>query len=150
MNKPLGSDEMNAVEQVIDLCACGNLRRATRIVTRRYDDAFRGTGLRSTQLTILMHIAKQEEGAILSDLSRAMAMDASTLTRNLTPLEKAGYVFAEKTPAGRRRSVRLTEKGEEVLRDAMPLWEEAQTDIVGMIGKENFDRLRKDLNRLDS
>lgn len=140
---------MNAVEQVIDMCACGNLRRATRIVTRRYDDAFRGTGLRSTQLTILMHIARQEEGAILSDLSRAMAMDASTLTRNLTPLEKAGFVFAEKTPAGRRRSVRLTEKGEEILRDAMPLWEEAQTDIVSMLGKDNFERMREDLRRLN-
>ena len=150
MNKPLGSEEMNAVEQVIDMCACGNLRRATRIVTRRYDDAFRGTGLRSTQLTILMHIAKQDEGAILSDLSRAMAMDASTLTRNLTPLEKAGYVFAEKTPAGRRRSVRLTEKGEEIVRDAMPLWEEAQTDIVSMLGKDSFERMREDLRRLNA
>lgn len=139
---------MDAVKQVIEHCVCGNLRRATRIVTRRFDEAFRATGLRATQLTILLHIGKYEDGAVLSELSRAMAMDASTLTRNLTPLERAGFVVAEKTPAGRRRSVKLTAKGQDIVREAMPLWEVAQADVVEMLGRENFDRMREDLKRL--
>ncbi|MFZ5610140.1 MAG: MarR family winged helix-turn-helix transcriptional regulator [Pseudomonadota bacterium] len=143
----LADEEKAAFKNVIRACACGNLRRATRVVTRQFDEVFRALGLRSTQVVILMHVGEQGT-AILSALARKLAMDASTLTRNLNPLEEAGLIVAEKTPAGRRRSVKLTDAGIAMLRRALPLWQKAQASVTASFDGAEWERLRGTLDRL--
>ncbi len=130
------------------VCACANLRRATRIVTRRYDEAMRATGLRATQMSILNEIACMGDAPV-SELATRLAMDASTLTRNLTPLERDGVITALKTQGGRRRRVRLTQRGAEVLEAAWPLWREVQDAFEAQLGSESWRAMREGFTRLD-
>ncbi|RME63236.1 MAG: MarR family transcriptional regulator, partial [Alphaproteobacteria bacterium] len=88
--------EQEKASAIAEVCACANLRRASRIITRRFDDAMRATGLRSTQMSILNEIARMGEAPV-AQLAVRLAMDASTLTRNLTPLERDGVIAATKT-----------------------------------------------------
>src|SRR5215475_8470111 len=72
-------------------CACFNLRKASRTVTQLFDQILAPCGLRSTQLTILL-AAKVLGPCGLARLARELVMDRSTITRNLLPLVKAGYL----------------------------------------------------------
>lgn len=135
-------------EAVAEVCACANLRRVTRIITRRFDEAMRSTGLRSTQMSILNEIARMGDAPV-SQLAARLAMDASTLTRNLTPLEREGVIVAVKTQGGRRRRVRLTERGSEILQSAWPLWRQAQDDFEAAMGASRWAAMREGFAQLN-
>ncbi len=125
-------------------CACFNVRKAARLVTQQYDEMLQGTGLRATQLTILVVIALQ--GPItMSELAKVLVMDQTTLTRNLTPLEKQGLVQRVPGTDRRTRRVSLTPKGVTTVVTAIPLWKRAQTKVLGTFGKTRFHRLLSDL-----
>src|SRR5678810_1503938 len=72
-------------------CTCGQLRKAARAVTLLYDNAFKSSGLLSTQLGVLHAICKSESIKI-SDLANELDMDRTTLTRNLSILERQGFI----------------------------------------------------------
>ncbi|MCA9922583.1 MAG: winged helix-turn-helix transcriptional regulator [Anaerolineales bacterium] len=118
-------------------CAAGNLRRTTRLVSQMYDEALRPVGLRGTQFMLL--IALTQTGPVpISQLAEALAMDRTTLSRNLKPLEREGWVQTESGDDRRRRLVMLTGEGEDVLVQALPLWEGVQAQIVAGFGPERF------------
>lgn len=145
--KALNGPDPAKAKAIANVCACANLRRATRIITRRFDEAMRPTGLRSTQMSILNEIACMGDAPV-AQLANRMAMDASTLTRNLTPLERDGVIVAVKTQGGRRRRVRLTERGQEILQSAWPLWKEAQAEFEATIGASRWEVMREGLDQL--
>ena len=109
-------------------CVGFNMRKAARLVTKHFDSVLEPTGLRSTQFHMLATIARHENMAI-TRLANLMVMDRTTLTRNLKPLEKMGYITGENGgdhKDRRKRAVRLTPAGHKVLDQAIPLWEKAQ------------------------
>ena len=123
------------------LCSCASLRRLTRRVTQYYDQALKPSGLRVTQFSILNHIA-QFEGVSLTELALRLDMDRTTLTRNLGPLEKAGWIEVAAGPDRRSRTARLTPSGATCLARAEPLWRAAEQSFRHRVGPEDAAQLR--------
>jgi DNA-binding MarR family transcriptional regulator len=130
-------------------CTCYNLRRAARAITRLYDDFLRPSGLRTTQVSLLMS-AKLRGPVTLTKLASLTVTERTTLTRNLTILEKKGFLRIEQGSDRRERQVTLTRQGEEALLVVVPLWEKAQAHIEKGIGKDRLGILLKDLSEIVS
>ncbi len=125
-------------ERVRSCCACGNLRKTTRIITQFYDQHLQPTGLRSTQCSLLMHILAHENISV-SELAANLLMDQTTVTRNLEILRKNGYIAVVKeTEDARRKAIAITELGREKLGEALPFLEQAQAQIEQGLGAERF------------
>lgn len=106
-------------------CACTALRRAARQVTNLYDDALAPTGLRITQYSLLATV--DGHGSVpMTDLATMLSMDRTTLTRNLTPLQRDGLVSLRLAGHGRTKLVGITERGRRRLLEAFPYWNGAQ------------------------
>jgi DNA-binding MarR family transcriptional regulator len=138
---------MTKEQEIIANCACLKVRMAARAVTRAYDAALRPVGLRATQLSVLVAVAI--DGAIsIAALADFLGMDRTTLTRNLRPLEKEGLIFVG--PEGWRRSriLEITSKGQSRLREALPLWENAQNALRQKLGYQAWLSVRNGLDQL--
>lgn len=129
-------DHTDAARLMDAECLCFRVRRTARAITRHYDAALRPTGLHSTQLTLMNAIALGPGGAQpMGRLAEILALEISTLTRNLKGLETAGMIEIGRSPEDRRvRIVRLTESGEERLLAALPHWNRAHAEIVATLG----------------
>jgi DNA-binding MarR family transcriptional regulator len=128
-------------------CACYNLRRAARAITRLYDDFMRPSGLRTTQYSVLM-ATKMRGPVALTKLAELTVTERTTLTRNLTILEKKGFILIEQGSDRRERQVNITEKGQDALVAATPLWETAQAHIEKGLGENRLGGLLKDLSQI--
>jgi len=132
-----------AAEQMTAECLCFRARRVSRALTRMYDEALRPLGIQATQLTLLNAIAMTGDAGTMGRLSGILAMDQTTLSRNLRPLEKAGWARIERLPADRRvRVARLTPEGERMIADALPLWTQAHARVVATLGTDAAADLR--------
>jgi DNA-binding MarR family transcriptional regulator len=129
-------------------CTCAKLRRLTRRVTAVYDAELAAAGLRVTQYSLLAQLRQAcEAGSPLSQLAERLDMDRTTLTRNLKPLEAAGWVRSAPSHVdGRVRSVFLTPKGEAKFQAARPLWRHAQDQVNATIGHEQIATLHAELD----
>jgi DNA-binding MarR family transcriptional regulator len=125
-------------------CVCFNIRKAARAVTQLYDDAFRPTGLRATQLSILA-VTNGLGPMTVTRLAQATVTDRTTLTRNLNLLEKRGLIRTREGNDRRERQVTLTDRGREILAKAYPFWQKAQARIVKGLGEERWKPLREGL-----
>ena len=121
----------------------------SRAITRMYDDALRPLGIQATQLTLLNAVAMfGEQGATMSRLAEILAMDATTLSRNLKPLETANRLFVSRLPMDRRvRVALLTQEGERCVAAALPLWTQAHARIVAALGEQDALELRDRFDR---
>jgi DNA-binding MarR family transcriptional regulator len=129
------------------LCVCHNLRRATRRTTQIYDAALRPAGLKITQFTLLAAIDKMGR-ATISPLAEFLAMDRTTLTRNLDLLAKRGLVELAEDAADRRlQVVSLLPAGSAALRKAMPRWVKAHHATQALL-TSGAARLLEELERL--
>ena len=125
-------------------CACFNVRKTARVITQLYDEVLRPTGMRITQFALLM--AAGGLGPVtVTRLAKMGAMDRTTLTRNLRPLEKRELIHIEPGEDRRERQVTLTPRGQQALATAFPLWQEAQAKIVKGFGQERLHRLYAEL-----
>jgi len=135
-------------EEIISMgqsCVCYNLRKASRFITRLYDEFLKSSGIQATQLTILLG-TKILQPVTLKRLSKASMMDRTTLSRNLKPLEKNRLVRVESGQDRRERIVTLTYTGEEVMMKAYPLWEHAQNKILYGLNQKGLDALLTSLS----
>lgn len=128
-------------------CASFNFRRTARAVTRLFDLAFQDCGLRSTQFTILVGIAKTQPTSI-SALAKLLIIDPTTLTRSLRRLNKEGLLVISDRSKMRQRFLTLTPNGEQVLARSLPAWRETQERFVQTIGAEYWINFRRELERL--
>ena len=128
-------------------CASFNFRRAARAMTALFDHALQGSGIRSTQFTILTAVAKAQPISV-GKVSETLVMDATTLTRNLNLLRKQGLVTVSPRGSMRQRFVTLTDEGEKALARAVPLWREIQQKFVNQIGEDTWKKLRSELEDL--
>jgi DNA-binding MarR family transcriptional regulator len=128
------------VMQVPATCMGMHVRRASRIVTQVYDAALRPVGLAVNQFTLLVAIHLVESTPI-TRLAVELFTDQTTLTRNLKILEKRGLVAIAPGEDRRVKLVSLTTEGEAVLAEAIPLWEQAQTEVMQQFGEEKWQTL---------
>jgi DNA-binding MarR family transcriptional regulator len=126
-------------------CACATIRRTDRVLTQFYDEILAPSGLYVTQFTTLATLAEAAPITI-NRLAQLLVMDRTTLTRNLELLTKQHLVRIEEGQDRRMRLVFLTQEGEEALRRAWPLWQEAQARIERALGRERFEGLLTDLS----
>jgi DNA-binding MarR family transcriptional regulator len=117
------------LQDVAANCACRRLRGAARAVTRVYDDALRPTGLRATQYTLLV-ATQLRDGALISELAETLALDRTSVTRELSLLEERGLVSIRPGEDRRARVVEVTEEGQSALAAGYPRWREAQARVV--------------------
>jgi DNA-binding MarR family transcriptional regulator len=128
-------------------CGSFNFRRTARAVTRLYDQAFQKSGIRSTQFSILIAVAKTQPASVGS-LSSVLVIDSTTLTRSLRRLQKEGLVAVSARSVKRQRFVSLTSKGEKLLEVSLPAWRAAQQRFVQAMGSDYWLHLRGELERL--
>ncbi|BAY73517.1 MarR family transcriptional regulator (plasmid) [Trichormus variabilis NIES-23] len=145
MEKKIVPVNLAQLNQVGVLCTCFNLRKASRVVTQFFDQELKPSGLLGTQFTILVAISLLNCGTI-NELAQSLAMDRTTLTRNLKPLEREGLIQIEPGQDQRTRVVSLTDAGQASLAKALPLWEQAQACIVEKLGQERWSTLLSHLN----
>ena len=127
-------------------CTCFNLRKATRVVTQLFDDWMQPTGLRATQFTLLAAISST--GAIaISQLSKVLVMDRTTLTRNLKPLETKRLVKIVPGEDRRTRTLTLTDKGRKTYENSLPLWRQAQSEVIERLTFKRWKDLLKQLDQ---
>ncbi len=118
---------------ILDVCLCHCSRRAARGISRLYDAAFAPLGLKSGQFALLTAIAAHNP-ATVNRLSAVMLMESSTLSRNLAPLRRAGYVSWSESRGRKAGALSLTAGGERVLADAIGAWQAVQRTLSEKLG----------------
>jgi len=130
--------------QVRDTCLCLHLQRAARVVARRFDDVFRPLGITQGQFSLLMSLNRPEPPT-MGSVADLLAMDRTTLTANLKPLERRGLVRIKVDGSDRRnRRLALTADGRALLAEATPIWKRHHAALERQL-KRSADALRADL-----
>jgi DNA-binding MarR family transcriptional regulator len=133
---------------VRDTCLCLHLQRAARAVARRFDEALRPLGLTNGQFSLLMSLNRPVPPTIGS-VASLLAMDRTTLTAALKPLERRGLIELRVDVADRRsRRLMLTPEGRELLEEALPVWQSQHRIVDDLLGEADPDRLRAELRGL--
>src|SRR5215207_6863956 len=119
---------------VRDTCLCLHAQRAARWLGRTFDEALRPLGLTNGQFSLLMSLNRPEPPN-MGSVASLLAMDRTTLTAALKPLERRGLVAVAVDPADRRgRRLTLTAAGRSVLAGAVPAWERTHAAVEGLVG----------------
>ncbi len=133
---------------VRDTCLCLHVQRAARALARRFDDALRPFGLTNGQFSLLMSLNRPDPPP-MGPVATLLAMDRTTLTAALKPLERRGLVRISPDPSDRRsRVLILTEEGRQALADALPVWKSTHQEIEKSIPGIDPEQLRKGLKSL--
>lgn len=121
-------------------CACANLRRAARAVTRLYNHETRREKIEVTQFTLLM--ALEQTGEVSQGtLGRMLALDSTTLTRTLELLKKRGWIQEKEGDDRRFRMIALTAAGRTKFQRTLPHWKRAQDRLQRMLGEPTMNQL---------
>ena len=133
---------------VRDTCLCLHVQRAARAIARRFDEALRPLGLTNGQFSLMMSLNRPEPPS-MGSVAALLAMDRTTLTAALKPLERRGLVEVRADPADRRsRLLTLTPMGRTLLAGAVPIWTRTHAALEGLLGGSDPDQLRSDLRLL--
>ena len=128
-------------------CICTTVRKASRALTRHYENAMAGSGLSVVQFSILRSLARRGEMS-LSRLADELAMERTSLYRTIAPLFDRGLILLEPAPRGRIKIARLTGEGRRLLEQAAPYWEDAQRSIRSRIGADAWRALASALEEI--
>ncbi|WP_322031380.1 MarR family transcriptional regulator [Paraburkholderia sp. J76] len=133
---------------VRDCCLCLHMQRAARNLARIFDDVLRPLDLTNGQFSLLMSLNRPHPPG-MKDVAALLAMDRTTLTAALKPLERRGLVVIEQDPDDKRsRLIRLTDEGHRLLGAAFPVWQETHEEIEKGFAKGEVDKLRAHLRAL--
>ena len=131
-----------------DTCLCLHLQRAARAVARQFDQALRPFDLTNGQFSLLMSLNRPQP-APMKSVASVLAMDRTTLTAALKPLERRGLVTIAQDPDDRRsRLLELTQAGHDLLAEAFPLWQQTHAEIERPFAPGEVDQLRGQLRVL--
>jgi len=134
--------------EVRDSCLCLHLQRAARAVARRFDAALRPLNLTNGQFSLLMSLNRADPASIGS-VSALLAMDRTTLTANLKPLERRGLVKVSIDDGDKRsRRLKLTPAGRALLVAAVPIWKQTRAIVEKLLPRADAEDLRADLRVL--
>ncbi|WP_157220304.1 MarR family winged helix-turn-helix transcriptional regulator [Flavisphingomonas formosensis] len=121
-------------------CVCTALKKASRAVSRCYDEALAGTQLTTAQFALIRNLARNGEMP-LSRLAEAMVMDRTSLYRALEPLTREGWI-AIAPQAGRAKSAAVTPEGMAVMENATKAWESVQQMVIERLGMSRWEALQ--------
>jgi DNA-binding MarR family transcriptional regulator len=134
--------------KVRDSCLCLHVQRAARAVARRFDEAFRPLGLTGGQFSLLMALNRPQPPN-MTQVSAVLAMDRTTLTANLKPLERRGLIKVAVDATDRRgRRLSLTAAGRRLLAAALPLWQREQDAQARLLAGADIEGLLAHLRAL--
>ena len=138
---------LSATHLVRDNCLCLHVQRAARGLARRFDDVFRPLDLTHGQFSLLMSLNRPEPPTI-GAVAELLAMDRTTLTAALKPLERRGLLTSTPDAEDKRsRRLALTPAGRRLLASALPIWKDAHAVVEASLPVGGPDRLRQDLER---
>lgn len=129
-------------------CLCTRLRRASRGVSKLYDDALSDVGLNVAQYSLLKHLQRLDKPSI-TDLADAMGLERSTLGRNLRVLAGRGVVVLQEGADQRNRLVELTAPGQQLLTEALGAWQSVQVQLKQRLQPRHMEALDELLASLD-
>jgi DNA-binding MarR family transcriptional regulator len=132
----------SSIETISRTCIAVRLRLLNRVITNFYDDALRPLGLKVSQLNILIATAKLGL-ARPAQVCEILRLDASTLSRNLKPLQAHGWLEVVPEEDARAQPFRLTPQGRRLIEKATPAWEQAQRRAAELLGDEGVALLDK-------
>jgi DNA-binding MarR family transcriptional regulator len=136
------------IEALFDLpCACQSLRRATRVVTRIYDQELAKAEIEITQFGLLTALNLTGE-ANQKRLSAGFAMDSTTLTRTLRLMLKQGWIRARRGKDKRERLFSLTRAGRRQLATAQPFWAAAQRRLRKELGDAGWTNMKQVVSQM--
>ena len=137
-----------ATLEVRDTCLCLHAQRAARALARRFDEVLRPFGLTNGQFSLLMSLNRPEPPTF-APVAELLAMDRTTLTAALKPLERRGLVRVEPDRKDRRsRRLILTQEGHAALIAALPAWREADAEVDRMLAPSDPQEVRDALRKL--
>jgi DNA-binding MarR family transcriptional regulator len=134
----MGAEPMQEmIDKVASECVAVRLRLLNRVVTNLYDDALRPLGLKVSQLNLLTVTARLglARPAQVCDI---LQLDASTLSRNVKPLQAHGWLEVVPEEDARAQPFRLTPQGKGLIEKAVPAWEQAQRRASELLGGEGI------------
>ena len=140
------NQDMSRYLEIGRTCACGSLRRASRLITQIYDNFLQPSGLKITQFIMLMSV-KILGPITITKLAQKLLMDRTTCTRNLKNLQKKNLINFEQSEDRRMKKIVLTDQGNEIIEQSIPLWEKAQNFLLDKVGENQMASLVKDLSR---
>ena len=144
----LTGTEIELCREVRSMCACNQLRRASRGMTQIYDAVVARSGLKVTQLPILVGLGSAGPLPVTT-LADALGLDRTTLTRNLKVLETRGLVAERRPRRGRARAHGGADgAGERVLSEALARWEQVQRSVQERFGEQRLRALYAELDEL--
>ena len=133
---------------VRDCCLCLHVQRAARVLARRFDEVLRPFQLTNGQFSLLMSLNRPEPPPMAA-VASLLAMDRTTLTAALKPLQRRGLVKVSADPADRRsRLLALTAKGHGLLARTVPTWERTHAELEALLPNGDPTRLRENLGAL--
>ncbi|MBB2930251.1 MarR family winged helix-turn-helix transcriptional regulator [Paraburkholderia silvatlantica] len=133
---------------VRDCCLCLHMQRAARNLARIFDDVLRPLDLTNGQFSLLMSLNRPHPPG-MKEVASLLAMDRTTLTAALKPLERRGLVVIEQDPEDKRgRLLSLTDEGHRLLNAAFPIWQETHEEIEKAFAEGEVDKLREHLRAL--
>ena len=131
-----------------DTCLCLDVQRAGRAIGRRFDQAFRPLGLNNGQFSLLMTLNRPTPLTMIG-LAEHLAMDRTTTTANLKPLERRGLVEIRRDEQDARvRRIVLTEAGRAVLAEAVDRWRAVNDSVVASLGGTDLAAFRSALRTI--
>ena len=134
--------------EVRDGCLCLHAQRAARALARRFDEALRPVRLTNGQFSLLMSLNRPQPPA-MGPVADLLAMDRTTLTAALKPLERQGLVRSDKDPADRRsRLLVLTDSGRATLAEAVPIWRRTHAAIEAGLSPGEAGKVCRSLKAL--
>jgi DNA-binding MarR family transcriptional regulator len=140
MSDRISQSQIVGVSQVPITCMGMHVRRASRIITQVYDAALRPVDLVLSQFTLLVCINLMESAQI-NRLAQELYTDQTTLTRNLKLLKQRGFVAIDPGEDRRVKLVSLTVEGRAILAQALPLWEQAQAQVMHHFDRQQWQTL---------
>jgi DNA-binding MarR family transcriptional regulator len=134
--------------KIRDHCLCLHVQRAARRLARRFDEALRPLGLTHGQFSLL-NALNRPQPARMGAVAMLLAMDRTTLTAALKPLERRGLISVTVDPEDRRsRILELTRRGRSVLAAAVPVWTRTHAEVDRGLTEIEPNLLRQGLNKL--
>jgi DNA-binding MarR family transcriptional regulator len=144
--QPAPSPEV--ARRIGDTCLCLDVQRASRAIGRRFDEAFRPLGLNNWQFSLLMTLNRPTPLTVGS-LAERLAMDRTTTTANLKPLERRGLLEIRRDERdARARRIVLTDAGRALLAEAVERWQEANGAVVASLGGTDLAAFRSGLRTI--
>ncbi len=140
MRRPLSSFATSMPATAKLPCTVYRLRMAARRATRLYDRHLAPCGLGIAQFGLLQTLSMTGGGTVTS-VAASLDMDRTTMTRNLTPLVRAGFIELRAGADKRSRDVSLTAAGKLKLKEALPLWRAAQAAVRASMGTGDVEKL---------